>query len=191
MLVCLLGIAPCARAGVEKERKLSTEEKTATIGEFNFVKGLWVAVFAALMSACMAFGFAAGKPIGASALELGTPSLWQNLPVLIVVLLGGFTTNLVRCLYLNVKKRTMRDHIGAGQSSLAQNYFFSALAGITWYLQFFFYGMGTTKMGRYDLSSWTIRVAFIIVFSNLWEILFREWRRVGRRSFARHCWTAS
>ena len=53
---------------------------------------------------------------------------------------------------------------------------FSALAGIIWYGQFFFYGMGTTKMGRFDFSSWSIHMAFIIVFSNLWGIAFHEWR---------------
>ncbi len=60
------------------------------------------------------------------------------------------------------------------------NYLFSALAGTTWYFQFFFYGMGTTKMGRYDFSSWTIHMAFIITFSSLWGIYFHEWKGTGR-----------
>jgi L-rhamnose-H+ transport protein len=64
--------------------------------------------------------------------------------------------------------------------SLVSNYIWSALAGTTWYLQFFFYGMGTTKMGKYDFSSWTIHMAFIITFSSLWGIAFHEWRGTGR-----------
>jgi L-rhamnose-H+ transport protein len=53
---------------------------------------------------------------------------------------------------------------------------------VTWYLQFMFYGMGTSNMGRYDFSSWTIHMAFIIVFSNLWGLYFREWKGSSRRT---------
>ena len=56
------------------------------------------------------------------------------------------------------------------------------LAGVVWYLQFFFYGMGTTKMGEYDFSSWTIHMAFIIIFSNLWGLLFKEWKGASRNT---------
>jgi L-rhamnose-H+ transport protein len=42
--------------------------------------------------------------------------------------------------------------------------------------------MGTTRMGRYDFSSWTIHMAFIILFSNLWGLVLREWRGSRRRT---------
>ena len=101
-----------------------------------------------------------------------------------VVLAGGFTTNFLWCLRLNLKSRTAVNYVRAGGASLAANYVFSALAGITWYLQFMFYGMGTTKMGRYDFSSWTLHMAFIIFFSSLWALWFREWRGSSRRTLA-------
>ena len=53
------------------------------------------------------------------------------------------------------------------------------MTGTLWYGQFFFYGMGTTQMGAFDFSSWSIHMAFIIVFSNLWGLYFREWRGTG------------
>jgi L-rhamnose-H+ transport protein len=182
VMVCLVGIAVCGRAGVAKERELSVEQKQQTIREFSFIKGAWVAVFAGIMSACMAFAIAAGKPIAALAVEHGTPALWQNTPVFVVILAGGFTTNFVWCVTLTVRNRTARDYITSTGLSLATNYVFSALAGITWYLQFMFYGMGTTKMGRYDFSSWTIHMAFIIVFSNLWGLFFKEWKGASVRT---------
>jgi L-rhamnose-H+ transport protein len=182
VLVCLAGIGVCGRAGVSKERELSTEAKRATIREFSFVKGVWVAVFAGVMSACMAFAIAAGKPIAALAVEYHVPPLWQNTPVFVVILAGGFTTNFLWCLFLNVRNRSAGDYFNRGAAPLATNYLFSALAGVTWYLQFMFYGMGTTKMGRYDFSSWTIHMAFIIVFSNLWGLAFREWKGSNRRT---------
>ncbi len=177
--VCLAGIAVCGRAGLAKERALSSEAKRATVSEFNFLKGVWVAIFAGVMSACMAFAIAAGKPIAALAVEHGTPDLWKNTPVFIVILAGGFTTNAVWCLILNLRNGTIADY-GNTKAPLPANYLFSALAGITWYLQFMFYGMGTTRMGRYDFSSWTIHMAFIIVFSNLWALWFREWKGTSR-----------
>jgi len=182
VLVCLIGIAVCGRAGISKENELSTEQKKETIKEFNFIKGLLVAVFAGIMSACMAFGIASGKPIAKLAVQCGTAPLWQNSPVLVVVLAGGFTTNFVWCIFLNVKNRTAKDYLNGRNTPLVGNYIFSALAGITWYLQFMFYGMGATKMGKYDFSSWTIFMAFIIVFSNMWGLIFREWKGVSRRT---------
>jgi L-rhamnose-H+ transport protein len=195
ILVCLAGIAMCGRAGMRKEKELSDAEKKASIAEFSFVKGAWVAVFAGIMSSCMAFSFAAGKPIAEAAVRAGAKPLFQNFPVLIVALLGGFTTNFLWCAALSLKNRSGRDYVRvmtilpskddiAGllrpAPSLLANYVWSALAGTTWYFQFFFYGMGTTKMGKYDFSSWTIHMAFIITFSSLWGIYFREWKGTGR-----------
>lgn len=182
VLVCLVGIAICGRAGIRKEREMSPEQKQAVIKEFNFARGFWVAVFAGVMSACMAFAIAAGKPIAEIAVAHGTPDLWKNTPVFVVILAGGFTTNLLWCIALNFRNRTGCDYVRGNGGSLAVNYTFSALAGIIWYLQFMFYGMGTTKMGRYDFSSWTIHMAFIIVFSNLWGLFFHEWRGVSLRA---------
>lgn len=180
--VCLIGITVCAWAGVRKERELSGEEKQETIVEFNFMKGLWVATFAGVMSACMAFAFAAGEPIAKIAVENETNPIYQNNAVLVVILAGGFTTNAIWCLYLNFVNGSWKDYFQAEGGSLLMNYLFCAAAGVTWYLQFFFYGMGTTKMGEYDFSSWTIHMAFIIIFSNLWGLLFKEWKGASRQT---------
>ena len=103
-----------------------------------------------------------------------SPSLWQNLPVLIVILTGGFLTNFVWCVFLIAKNRSggeiLREGVPRGLNALL-----CAVAGVTWYLQFFFYSMGTTRMGRYDFSSWTLHMASIIIFGTLWGISLREW----------------
>ncbi|PYX85863.1 MAG: rhamnose/proton symporter RhaT, partial [Acidobacteria bacterium] len=65
---------------------------------------------------------------------------------------------------------------------MLSNYFFSALAGTTWYFQFFFYTMGETQMGRYKFSSWTLHMASIIIFSTLWGIALKEWKGAGLRT---------
>jgi len=182
ILICLIGIAICGWAGVSKEKEMSDEKKKEVIKEFNFTKGVWVAIFAGIMSACMAFAIAAGKPIANLAFGEESTSLWKNTPTFVIVLAGGFTTNFLWCAYLNIKNRTAKDYLNADKAPLATNYIFSAMAGITWYLQFMFYGMGETRMGQYGFASWTIHMAFIIVFSNIWALIFREWKGASKRT---------
>jgi L-rhamnose-H+ transport protein len=176
VMICILGIAVCGWAGLRKDREQSDEEKKQSIQEFDFKKGIWVAFFAGIMSACFAFGIAAGKPIAELAVANNTLPLFQNSPVFVVILLGGFTTNFTWCLLLNIKNKSIGDYFSKDKAPLFTNYFFSALAGITWYFQFMFYGMGTTQMGKYDFVSWSIHMAFIITFSNMWGLILHEWR---------------
>ena len=181
VLVCFIGIMICGRAGIQKEKEMTEDQKKENVKEFNFGKGLTVAVFSGILSSCMAFGIAAGKPLAEMAVKLQVNPLWQNSPVLVVVLAGGLTTNLIWCVFLNYKNRSGKDYVNQN-TPLLKNYIFSALAGITWYLQFMFYGMGTTKMGKYDFSSWTLHMAFIIVFSSMWGLILKEWKGSGRRT---------
>src|ERR1700730_15565215 len=106
VVICLLGIAVAGVAGIFKEREMSDAQKRASIKEFDLKKGLLVATFSGVMSACFAYGLAAGDPIKEITVRHGTPSLWQGLPVLVVVLLGGFTTNVIWCVILNVRNGT-------------------------------------------------------------------------------------
>ncbi len=176
VLICLIGIAITGRAGILKDKELSNEQKTEHIKEFDLKKGIWVAIIAGVMSACFAFGIAAGKPIAELAIQYGTPKLFSNSPIFIFILLGGFTTNFIWCLFLSIKNKSIGDYIKTEKTPVLNNYFFSALAGITWYFQFMFYGMGTTKMGAYDFASWSIHMAFIIIFSNMWGLILKEWK---------------
>jgi L-rhamnose-H+ transport protein len=197
VLVCVVGIVLGGTAGRRKEAELTDEQKQETIAEFNLTKGLIVAIVAGVMSASMAVAFVAGKPIAELAVDNGAPPLWQNLPVLIVILFGGFLTNFVWCVTLIIKNGTGRELLGSRsttpappieRSRLSLNYVLCVIAGLTWYLQLFFYGMGTTQLGRYDFSSWTLHMAFIIVFSTLWGLALREWSGASR---ATHTWNAA
>ncbi len=217
IVVCVVGIGIAGLAGMTKEREMSQEQKLATIKEFDFKKGMLVATFSGVMSACFSYGLAAGDPIKALTLQHGTTTLWQGLPVLVVVLFGGFTTNFIWCVILNVRNHTGHQYlspqahehpevslprletvieapgeemarqslISCGQSvdvPLVLNYAFCAVAGVTWYLQFFFYTMGETQMGRYKFSSWTLHMASIIIFSTLWGLALREWKGASPRA---------
>jgi len=182
VVVCLMGIAVCGWAGLAKERELSQEQKKESIGEFNFKKGMWVALLCGIMSACFAYGIAAGKPIAARALALGTSPNFQNNTVCLLVCGGGATSNFIWCIILNIRNRTIKDYYKTRHETLLPNYLLCASAGIIMYLGFMFYGMSTTKMGKYDYASWSIFMALNIAFSNLWGLLFHEWRGVSRRT---------
>ncbi len=118
VFICLLAIAVNGLAGYSKEKEVSAEEK-ALLGErdYSFAKGLAVAIFAGIMSACFAYGLAAGKPIANLTRDQLTAEhralLWQNLPVLVVVLWGGFATNLIWSAILIIRNRSVRQFFGA------------------------------------------------------------------------------
>lgn len=200
--VCLIGIGIAALAGWTKEKEMPEEQKKKVIAEFNFPKGFLVATFSGIMSACFAFALQAGKPINAASLAAGTDKIWTGLPALTVLLLGGFTTNFVWCVLLNLKNRSgyqyfashvRPEHAAAPQTTAApapaelrvpmlSNYLFSALAGTCWYFQFFFYTMGAEKMGKYDFASWTLHMASIIIFSTMWGWILHEWTGASRKA---------
>ncbi len=184
VLLSLGGIGICAFAGIRKEHELTDEQKTESVSEFSLVKGSIVAVVSGLMAACFAFGLNSGKGIADAAVALGTPEIHQNTPVFVVVLAGGFLTNLAWCLFLNVRNKTLGDYISGTSAILVKNYTLAGLAGALWYAQFFFYGMGTTKMGEYDFSAWSIHIALIITFSNFWGIAHKEWTGVSRKTWS-------
>ncbi|MCF8715465.1 L-rhamnose/proton symporter RhaT [Joostella atrarenae] len=180
VLVCLFGIVVYGIAGKEKEQNQGAHKGNR---DFNHRKGLFVAFFSGLLSACMSFALAAGKPIAAIAVANGVPELWQNNAVLVVVLWGGFITNFVWCLILNFKNKSYKEYtVKKEGSSLRVNYLLSSSAGIIWYLQFFFYGMGGSLMGELDYASWTLHMTFIIIFSLFWGLYLKEWKGVGMKA---------
>ena len=183
----LVGIWIVARAGKAKEAEMGGGGAAANegIAEFDLRKGISIAIFSGIMSGCFAWGLDAGQPIRDLTLAAGTDTLSQGLPVLCVVLAGGFTTNFIWCLILIVKNKTGAQFVGGGKAAgapLLRNYGLAALGGTLWYGQFFFYTMGESQMGRYGFSSWTLHMASIILFSTLWGFALKEWQGASART---------
>lgn len=184
ILLALVGIAIAGKAGMMKEKDIDEDKKQETIEDFSFWKGIIVAIVSGILSSGFAFALAAGQPIADIALEKGTPSVFMNNPVLVWILWGGITTNLMYTVFLNIKNRSYKDYTDTS-SPLTKNYLWAALGGVTWYLQFFFYGMGTTFLGeKYEFASWSIHMAFIIIFSNLWGLYFKEWQGAHKKTMS-------
>ncbi|WP_295768339.1 L-rhamnose/proton symporter RhaT [uncultured Mucilaginibacter sp.] len=187
--VCVLGIVICGRAGVLKEKELSkTQDVAATNTEYKFGLGIILAIISGILSACFNFGIEAGHSMSDTANKIWMAAnpgqgnfLYQNNVTYIVILWGGLTTNLVYCMILNARNKTFGNYTDKTTPLLA-NYLFSALAGTTWFLQFFFYGMGESRLGN-GPSSWILHMAFIILIANLWGLVLKEWKGVSRKAY--------
>ena len=190
LVVCILGIIICGKAGTMKEKQLRAssdphgmEVKT----EYKFALGMFVSIVSGVLSACFNFGLEAGQSMGAVANEawkLAHPGegefLYRNNVIYVVLLWGGLTTNFIWCMILNARNKTFGDYTNK-KTPLFSNYMFAALAGTTWFLQFFFYGMGESKLGN-GPSSWILHMAFIILVANMWGIILKEWKGVSKKT---------
>jgi len=191
LAMTLVGVVVVGKAGRAKESDLRHLRASAGVVEYSLNKGLLIALLSGVMSGCFAWGLDAGKAIRELSLAAGTDPLAQGLPVLCVVLLGGFTTNFIWCAYLIYRHRSAGQFFGrltseqgseGAKSRLLRNYSLAAFGGTLWYLQFFFYTMGESQMGRYAFSSWTLHMASIILFSTLWGFALKEWSGVSSKT---------
>ncbi len=192
LALCIVGIIFCGKAGTMKERQISSASNTEphgikTSNEYKFGLGLFVSIVSGVLSACFNFGLEAGKPMAETANAIWKAAhpaqgefLFQNNVTYVVVLWGGLTTNFIWCMILNARNKTFGDYTNA-KTPLLSNYFFAALAGITWFLQFFFYGMGESKLGN-GASSWILHMSFIILVANMWGIVLKEWKGVNQKT---------
>lgn len=177
LFVCLIGIVFCGWAGYLKEQTMTKTADDSPNNEFAFGKGLLVGIGGGIMSAFMAISLAAGDPIAKVSLAHGTQEVFANIPILVFSLAGGFTTNFIYTMILNIRDKRMGDWFLADKGLLLCNLFWAVVSGLMWYGQYFFYGMGTTQMGDYKFASWSIFMASIVICANLWGIALKEWKQ--------------
>ncbi len=194
ILILLAGIILCGRAGIKKDKDIGNV-KEGVNNEFQLSKGLIIAIISGVLSAFFSFGIDAGKEMAFEARSLavaqsysfldgtgdGIKYLFENNIIFFVILWGGLTTNVIWTTALIFKNKTGGDFIDK-KTPLLRNYLFCALAGTTWFLQFFFYGMGETKIGN-GASSWTLHMATIILTANLWGFYRKEWKGVSKSTY--------
>jgi L-rhamnose-H+ transport protein len=173
VVVTLIGIGVIGWAGSMRSASLSEEEKRAAVKDFNFPKGIAVALLCGLMSAC----FSIGLGFGADLCFDETPEIYRTLPATFLITLGGFITNACYCLYQNSRNKTFGDY---GKKSLwLNNILFCCLAGLLWYSQFFGLSLGKgflLSSPALLTFSWCILMALNVTFSNIWGIILKEWK---------------
>jgi L-rhamnose-H+ transport protein len=181
--VSIMGISIIGYAASLKSKGMSDEGKKTAVKEFALKKGILIGILAGVMSACFNFGLIAGRPIQDAAIKLGTNPLFTKNPVIMFVTFGGFITNLIYCVFLNIKNGTGKDYLSVPSSVLVNNIVFSAIGGTLWYLQFFFMGMGESLLPAAMVAfAWSILMSMNIAFSNIWGIILKEWKGSDRKT---------
>lgn len=182
VIVTLAGIAIIGVAGHMKSSSLSDEQKKAAVKDFNFPKGIAVALAAGFMSACFNIGLGFGEPLNFGD---ATADIFKSLPATLLVTFGGFMTNAAYCLYQNCRNKTFKDYANGRVWGL--NLFFCALAGLLWYSQFFGLSLGKgflASSASLVTFSWCILMALNVTFSNVWGIILKEWKGCSGRTVA-------
>ncbi len=182
VVVTLVGIAIIGVAGSMKASSLSEEEKRAAVKDFNFPKGISIALLAGFMSGCFNVGLEFGSGINFG--ELTNP-MFRTLPATLLVTLGGFVTNAAYCFFQNSRNRTGGDY--AKGAVWGNNIFYCFLAGALWYSQFFGLALGKgflTDSPTLITLSFCILMALNVVFSNVWGIILKEWKGCSAKTIA-------
>jgi len=168
-----MGIALCGIAGRSKEKDI--EKRQNDKAEFSLAKGLPLCFLAGVLSALYGFSLDQGQPLAEVAAKYGAGNFQGNV-IYIFSNIGAFATTLLYCLYLHIKEKTWRQYASSPGQSLPLNYFMSALTGLLWYGQFFFYGLGHVRMGNYKFTSWAIHMIMLVLLSALAGLLMKEWK---------------
>ena len=178
VVVTLIGIAIIGYAGALKTKNVGEDAKSA-VKDFNFGKGIFVALLAGFMSACFAIGLGFGKDLAWSS----TPDIFRSLPATLLVTFGGFLTNACYCFFQNTRNKTWSDY---GKGNLwGNNILFCCLAGLLWYSQFFGLSLGKgflTEAPVLLAFSWCILQSLNVTFSNVWGIILKEWKGCTNRT---------
>jgi L-rhamnose-H+ transport protein len=181
VVVTLLGIAIIGVAGSMKAASLSEEEKKAAVKDFNFPKGIAIALLSGFMSGCFNVGLEFGKGISFA----DTDPMFVTLPATFLVTFGGFVTNAIYCFYQNQKNNTWGDYKKSGV--WGNNLLFCLLAGALWYSQFFGLSLGKgflTESPTLTTLAFCILMALNVVFSNVWGIILKEWKGCSQKTIA-------
>ena len=178
-----LGITICGLAGRSKEKELGRNKNLSS--SFSFAKGLPLCLLAGVLSAVYGFALDQGQPIADVAIKYGAGHFQGNV-IYIFANSGAFFSTAIYCVYLHIKQKTFGEYRklpgNEKPSSLSLNYILAFITGLLWYSQFFFYGLGHTRMGAYKFSSWAIHMIMLVLFSSIVGLVLKEWMGVKVRT---------
>ena len=185
VLLSLVGIVFVGLAGKFKENELPEEEKKKAVAEFDFKKGVITAILAGVFSAFMNFGLQFAPEVEKAAIDAGAKACWSGMPVIMIVLWGGFVVELAWCLQQNFKNRTFGDYVripAGGAGRYLANAILAGLIGVIWVMQFVCTKAGEPLMGEMKYISFAVMMGTTILFSTLIGVFTGEWKGTGGKT---------
>lgn len=166
MLVVVIGILLCSRAGASKGG-------TGTAARTGLTSGLMIAVAAGVLSSLPNIGMAfATRVIAIAGAQGVAPSLAGNV-VWALFFTAGFAVNAAYCIYLMARAKSG----SLFNAHAARNLFFTALMGLFWIGSFYAYGIGAARLGPLGpVIGWPLFIASSILVGNLVGLWRGEWR---------------
>lgn len=180
-----IGIIFCGWAGRLKEKDYEDQQKKKT--GYSFSIGIVLCILAGILSAFYGFALFRGQPIADVAAKYGAGHFQGNV-IYIFSNTGAFVTTALYCIYLHNKQKTWKEYTTILPENtdnakwLGMNYGLAILTGILWYTQFFFYGLGHTRMGAYKFTSWAIHMIMLVLISAVIGIMLKEWTGVKKHT---------
>ena len=181
IIFSLVGILFCGWAGALRERSAETGTGGDTPSQYSFKVGVPLAIMAGILSSIFNFALIAGEPLANAAMDAGASERLKMNAIYPFSNGGAWVTNVVLCFILIARNKTGSQFLrlpgkGKGDAHLCFYYLMALLSGAFWYFQFFFYGIGQAYIGKqYEFTSWALHMAMLILFSNVYGTLFREW----------------
>ena len=180
VVLSLVGIVFVGLAGRMKEREMPLEEQRKAVPEFNFGKGMLTAAIAGVFSGGMNFGLQGAECIEEAAVAAGAQPCWRGMPVIMVVLWGGFIVETAWCIQQHFKNKTFSDYAKPS----VRNFLLCAAIGIAWVMQFVCTKAGEPLMGDLKYISFAVMMASTILFSTVFGVVLGEWKGTGAKTRA-------
>jgi L-rhamnose-H+ transport protein len=176
LLIVIVGVVVCARAGAMKDAAASAASKT----QGGFTTGLLICIASGLMSPMMNLGFAFGAPISVEAVRRGAGPGSASISIFAVAIGAGFVINAAYCLYLLARNGTWGSTVSGVR---LKNVLYSFCMGFLWLFGFFLYGLGATDLKDLGpILGWPLLMTSMVLVANFWGLATGEWKDAGPRA---------
>lgn len=172
VVLVIAGVLVCAVAGMRRERALqlhAAANKKATLG-------LVLAILCGFGASFVNLGLAFGSPLAEAARAAGASALNASNAVWLPLMLAGAMPNLLYCLWLLGKNRTVRRFPAGGASHWALAF----VMAVFWFGSTLLYGLSTVTLGAWGaILGWPLFMSLIVITASLLGMLTNEWKNSG------------
>ena len=170
IIIAIAGIVVSSRAFKAREE---AAEKAISKRSVPLAVGLLVAIFAGVFSSFINIGFSFGENVIQTARESGVSNTFSGTAVWSIFFSIAFVVNILYCLFLMVKRDTLKDLLGP---YIKRNFLLGMGMGGFFICAIYIYSMGATCLGSWgEVPGWVLFMSVDIITGNLWGLFTGEW----------------